>query len=171
MMSILIPVEWDGEAFAPAHGFGRYADQHFVIGERYVMEPVEDRSAKSHRQFFAAIREAWMNLPEHLAETIPSPEALRKRALIMTGYRDETSIVCASAAEARRVAAFVRPTDEFAIVSINGPVVVRWTAKSQSTRAMDRATFQQSKASVLDWIADLIGSTAGQVQREAGRAA
>ena len=170
-MSILIPCEWDGEAFAPARGFGRMCDQHFVIGERYVLEPVEDRSAKSHKQFFAAIREAWVNLPEHLADGIASPEALRKRALIMTGYRDETSIVCASAAEARRVAAFVRPTDEFSIVSVNGPVVIRWTAKSQSTRAMDKAMFQRSKSDVLDWISDLIGSTAGQIQHEAGRAA
>lgn len=166
-----LPCTWDGEVLIPARGFHRYADKHLVIGERYIVETVEERSAKSHRHYFAAIREVWANLPEQLAEQCPSPEALRKRALIMTGYRDETSIVCASKAEAIRVAAFVRPADEFAVVSVNGPVVVRWTAKSQSSRAMDKATFRASKDAVLDWCAGLIGSTAGEVQREAEGAA
>lgn len=156
---MLVPCEWTGDGFTVARGFQKAADQHFVIGYRYILEPAEERSAKSHRHYFACIREAWLNLPEHLAADIASPEALRKRALIMTGYRDETAVVCSSAEEARKVAAFVAPADAFSVVSVVGSTVVRWTAQSQSTKAMDRQTFKRSKDETLDWIAALIGST------------
>jgi hypothetical protein len=54
-------------------------------GEIITVEEVKERSAKSHRHYFAVINEAWQNLPEDLADEFPNAEALRKRALIKNG--------------------------------------------------------------------------------------
>lgn len=170
-MSTIPPITfaWDGESMVPKHP--RLADRHFVVGEVYQLEVREDRSSASHRHYFAAIKEAHDNLPDEIAERFPTPEHLRKYALIRTGYRDERSIACASKAEAQRVASFVRPMDEFAIVTAQGPLVTVWTAKSQSVRAMDKKTFAESKEKVLDFIASLIGTSAAELSTHASEAA
>ena len=151
---------WDGACFRPASAhWARVAAQRFTAGEVHQMEVREDRSAASHRAYFAQINEAWKTLPDEAADRFPTPDALRKFALIRTGYRDERSIACASKAEAQRVAAFVKPMDEFAVVTVTGPTVTVYTARSQSMRAMDKATFQKSRDDVLAYIAQMIGTT------------
>ena len=161
-MTAIIPCRWDGENFTPTRGHARRADEHFVVGLVYSLEPIEQRSAATHRHYFATINDMWQSLPDHLADRFPTAEHLRKHGLIMAGYRDETTMVASSRAEALRLAAFIRPIDEFQIVSVNGPIVVRWTAKSQNMRAMDSKTFAAIKTAVLDWISDLIGSHVGR---------
>jgi hypothetical protein len=137
----------------------RATDQAFEVGRRYWLENVSPRSPATHNHFFALVSEAFDNLPEHLATRFADPDSLRKYALCMTGWRDERSIVCASKAEARRVAAFVAPMDAYAIVSVNEAMVVVWTARSQSMRAMGKRDFQRSKDDVLSYLATLIGTT------------
>lgn len=169
-MSTDTPVlwRWDGEAMHPlSQVWAKRADQQFVIGETYRMEAREERSARSHSHYFACVHEAWMNLPEHEALRYPTAEHLRKYALVMTGYRDERTIACASKAEAERVAAFVRPMDDYAVVSVREAVVRVWTAKSQSVRAMGKKPFQESKTKVLDFLADLIGADPTSLSRAA----
>lgn len=168
----MIPVlafQWDGEAMVPRHP--KLADRHYVIGEVYQLEIREDRSAASHRHYFAAIKETHDNLPDEIAERLPTPEHLRKFALIRKGYRDERTIVCASKAEALRIASFIRPMDDFAIVTTDGATVTAWTAKSQSVRAMPRGEFQKSKDDVLDFLAGLIGTSPDELARHAEQAA
>lgn len=148
---------WDGEAMRPANP--KLADRHFVIGEAYPLIVNEERSTNSHSHYFAALNEAWKNLPEAEAERWPTVEHLRKYALIRAGFRDERSIVCASKAEAQRMAAFVKPMDEYAIVATSEAVVRVYTAKSQSMRAMGKADFQASKDAVLTIVSQLIGVT------------
>lgn len=152
-----LPMTWDGEAMRVRPSFQRQADAMFCVGEVYTMQPVEERSAASHRHYFSAINEAWMNLPEDMAPRYPTAEALRKAALIRAGYRDERSIVCASKAEALRLASFIRPMDDFAYVTVSEAVVTVYTAKSQSVRAMGKAEFQKSKDDVLTALAQMIG--------------
>jgi hypothetical protein len=166
-MTAIFPLafRWDGEVMRPTNA--RAADRLYVVGEVYRMEPVEDRSAASHRHYFAAINDAHDNLPHELAERFPTPDALRKYALIRTGFRDERSIIASSKAEARRLAAFIRPIDEFSVVSVHDAAVVVWTAKSQSMRAMGRKDFQASKDAVLGFVAELIGVAPGQLGRAA----
>lgn len=160
---------WDGEAMVPRHP--KLADKHFVVGEDYTLEVREDRSAASHRHFFAAIKEAHDNLPEHLAERWPTPEHLRKFALIKTGHADHRSIACSSKAEALRVAAFVKPIDEYSVVVAQEATVIVFTAKSQSVRAMGKPAFQKSKDDVLSFVASLIGTDAATLQRHTSEAA
>jgi hypothetical protein len=161
--------KWDGEVFRPKHP--KLADKHFVIGETYVLEKRHDRSHASHSHFFAAVHEAWANLPEDVAERFPTEDHLRKYALVKAGFRDEHSIACSSKAEAQRVAAFVRPIDDYAVVVVNGAQVLCYTAKSQSYRAMGRAEFQRSKDAVLEILAAMIGNTKKALEQNAGKAA
>lgn len=156
---------WEGDLMRPLAP--KLADKHYVVGEKYRLVPHEERSASSHAHFFASVAEAWGNLPEHLAERFVSSEHLRKFALIKAGYRDERSIVAASKAEAQRMAAFIKPLDDFAVVAVTEAVVTVYTAKSQSMKAMGKATFQDSKEKVLQVLADMAGVTPDELKRNA----
>jgi len=160
---------WTGEAMVPTHP--SIAGKHFALDEIYRLVEHNDRSQKSHSHYFAALHEGWQNLPEHIAERFPTDEHLRKYALIKAGYHDSQSITCASKAEAVRVAAFIRPADEFSVVTVTEATVTRYAAKSQKLRAMGRDVFQKSKSDVLDVIAALVGVKSDQLKREATRAA
>jgi len=157
-MTPLPPMQWDGDALVPLPNFAKRADSVFVVGEVYRLAPVEDRSPASHRHFFATVNNAWKNLPEDMAERFPTSEHLRKWCLVKAGYRDERTFVASSKAEAVRLAAFVRPIDDYAIVTVNGNTVTQYTAKSQAGRAMNKADFQKSKDAVLDILAEMIGT-------------
>jgi hypothetical protein len=147
--------EWDGEVMKPLNS--RRADAFYTVGERYLMAPVCHRSEISHKHEFAWLREAWMSLPENLADQYATSEHLRKRALIDAGYYNESITDVGSNAGALRVAAAFRAIDEFSLVIVRGPVVVRRTAKSQSRRAMGAKEFQESKTAIMDVIAQMLG--------------
>lgn len=160
---------WDGEAMVPKHP--RLADKHYVVGQEYRLVEEAARSANSERHQFAEIDEAWGNLPEELALEFPSPTHLRKYALIKAGYCDKSSFVCGSKAEALRLVAYLKPIDEFAVVDVSANVVTRYTAQSQSRRAMGAQKFQESKSAVLEILSDMIGVDAATLQVNAGKAA
>lgn len=153
---------WSGEAMVPLSRFAPRCDKTFVVGEVYRLDAVEERSQKSHNHYFATLTEMWLSLPDAIAVQFPTVEALRKHALIMTGYRRERKFVTGSPVEARKLAAFLRPQsidDDYAIISVAGPAVVEWKAMSQSRKAMpEKGQFNRSKQAVLDWVSDLIGA-------------
>jgi hypothetical protein len=158
-MSSSIPMAytWEGDAFRPLKRFQAEADRSFVIGETYRLAEIEERSDKTHKHEFAWLREAWLNLPDDQSERFPSPEHLRKMGLIKGGFCDQRQVVCASKAEAQRIAAFIKPMDPYALVTVKDAIVTVYTAQSQSRRAMDKATFQASKQAILDNVSGLIG--------------
>lgn len=160
---LLLRYEGDGEFRTISSWWAGRADKAFVVGELYRLVEHHDRSMNSHRHFFASIAEAWKNLPDEMLDEYPTAEHLRKRALIRKGYADERSFVCASKAEAQRMAAFMKPMDDYAVVSVREAVVRVWTAKSQSVKAMGNRDFQQSKSDVLDFVAGLLGVTADEL--------
>ncbi len=160
---------WTGDAMVPVHL--SHARRQFAVGEEYRLEVREERSINSHNHYFAVLTEAWQNLPESLADRFPSPDHLRKWCLIKAGYRDERSFACASQNEARSIAAFIRPLDDFAVITVRDRVLVVYTAKSQSIRAMGRKEFTASKNAVLDVLAKLLAVNAPDLEKNAGRAA
>ena len=173
MVTAPILCEWTGESFVPASGFwARKADAAYVVHEKYQMVEQNERSTATHNHFFAVVAEAWKNLPERYTDAswAQSPEHLRKYALIRKGYSNSQTLVCSSRAEAMRVAAFLRPIDEFAVVTVNEAAVTRYTAKSQSRKAMGKEVFQESKQAVLDYLDDLLTLPRGTLQKE-GKAA
>lgn len=152
MSGDLIQCVWTGAAFAPSTPFqARLAADRFGEGEVVAVSAENERSAKSHRHYFAALKDIWLNLPERCAseQWAQSPEHLRKYLLIRAGFCDTHTLPCSSAAEARRVAAFMRPVDEFSIVLAREATVVRYVAKSQSAKAMGAKAFRASKDAVL----------------------
>lgn len=169
--SLPLLYRWTGEGMTPLPRFMRQCDAEFVIGDIYLLARHEDRSAASHAHYFASVSEAWKNLPEHMSDRWPTADHLRKFALIQTGHRDERSIVCSSKAEARKLAAFIKPMDEYAVVAVSEAVVSVFTAQSQSMRAMGRAAFQRSKDDVLGCLAGLISVTPEALEKNAGMAA
>lgn len=149
------PFEWDGEVMRPLRP--RRADAFYTVGERYILAPISQRSDATHKHEFAWLREAWMSLPETLADQYPTTEHLRKRALIDAGYYDETIVDAGTAAAAIRVASAFRSIDDFSLVIVRGPYVIRRSAKSQSKRAMGAAVFQESKTKIMELIAQMLG--------------
>jgi hypothetical protein len=164
-MSMNAPLRLRYEGEGRFRALTNRADEDFVVGEVYPMVEERDRSTNSHNHFFATVTQAWKTLPEELSEQYPTADHLRKKALVWKGWRDERTIACASKAEAERVAAFVKPMDDFAVVTRVDAVVRVWTAKSQSKKAMGAADFQQSKQDVLDFIDDLLGVERGSTAR------
>jgi len=56
--------------------------------------------------------------------------------------------------------------DDYAVVVARDAVVVVWTAKSQSMKAMGKVEFQRSKDAVLTECARLIGVDTGALKRQ-----
>lgn len=151
---------WEGDCFKPVGPhWARLCDKYFTIGEKYELVEKQERSHATHAHYFAAVHDAWLNLPEALAVEYPNPEKLRKHALIKAGYADSQTHVCSSKAEAARLAAFIRPMDEFSVVATSACTVTRYTAKSQSMRAMGKEDFQRSKEAVLEVLAAMVGTS------------
>jgi len=150
---------WDGAVMTPLRP--KAAQQAYGQGEGvHWLEEASERSWASHAQQFAWIAEAWQQLPEDVMELYPSPEHLRKRALIQAGFFRETVIDAGSKAAALRVAAYARGDDEFAHVVTRGPLVVIRKARSQRMTGHDRMTraeFQASKDGVMKVVGELIG--------------
>ncbi len=161
---------WRDGAFVPdGQRLASYCDEIFGEGEVVTFERHEEQSTASRNHYFACIKTAFDNLPEG-DERFPTPEALRKWALIRAGYCIENSIACESEEQARTVASFMGNT-EGTIIVVRGTIVKRYTAKSQSVKAMNKEEFQRSKVDVLDTIAELIAVKRKKLQDNAGRAA
>ncbi|MDE4176334.1 hypothetical protein PXK01_19435 [Phaeobacter sp. PT47_59] len=142
-------------------------------GELVTVSIDRDRSGKSHRHQFAWIKDAWGSLPESVmhmpwAET---PEALRKHALIATGFHQVYTLDCGANATARRVKAALLAAEVkahgYALGQVQGPVVRVWTPESQSVRAMGGDRFRESKNAILDWISAQVGVTPEELRRAA----
>lgn len=159
----------DGGAMVPIRA--QSAARRYKDREEYVFVEYHDRSLESHDHQFAFIGEAWKQLPEKVMDLYPSPLALRKAALIDTGWFDEELIDCSTKAAAERVAASIRKRSDFSLVIIRGVFVIIRDAKSQSRRAMEKKDFQASKTAILEWVAALIGVTPETLTQNAGRAA
>ena len=167
-----IPCNWDGEAFVPVSPrFGKLADRFFTIGETYAMVVEQPRSSASHNHQFAWLHNAWMTLPEDIAHLYPTEDHLRRRALIEAGYYTEVAIDAGSRAAAVRVAAAVPAIDEFAFAKIEGSTVLIRRAKSQSMRAMGAQQFYDSKAAIMQVIADMLSVSPADLVKHAERAA
>ena len=162
-MPPLFTFVWKSGAMMPLGRFASRASEEFKDGEYYKLEVHEERSWNSHKHYFASLHDLWLNLPETAAMEpwAQSYEHLRKYALIKTGWNDSQTYACTSQAEAQRWALNMRPLDEYAIVIAQGPLVVRYTAKTQSMKAMGKDDFQASKDDVLGFCESLVQRTHG----------
>ena len=166
-----VRLRWNGDSFTPISPMQqKRCDEWFVIGEVYDIEAIEQRSAKSHRHYFFMLREIWKNLPHEIEGLYPSPEHLRKRGLIETGYYNLHPFVCDTEDGAVALKQYLIKDSgtEFDLIITKGNVMYRYVAKSQRTRgpdAMDKKTFQKSKEDVLQWASALIGLTPSDIKK------
>jgi len=142
-------------------------DQDYVVGQRYRMDVMEERSAVSHSHYFACLNEAWLNLPEDQSKRFPSPNHLRKWALVQCGYCHESHSVFSTKQDAITAATLIRKTDKFSVLTVHDNIVTRYEPESQSTKSMDKKRFQESKDKVLELLASMVGVTAKQLEKEA----
>lgn len=149
-----LPFRWDGRNMVPR--FPERAAHHYEVGQTYLMVEHSHRSRAEHNFYFAAIANAWENLPEEVADELPSPDHLRAWALVKAGYADKDIIKCASNDDAIVLAAVAKAGSKIRIVEVVGKVVTVWTPHSQSMRAMGKTKFQESKQKVLDVLAGMI---------------
>jgi hypothetical protein len=136
----------------------RLAERSRTSSHAYRLIVAAERSAASHRQYMAAVSEAWANLPERLVGHFPSPDHLRRWALIKTGYCHIEKIV----GNRRRVA-----VNGYSVITVEDGVTTVYTAKSQSYTAMGKDEFQKSKDAVLDYLAKLIETTTDELKKAA----
>jgi hypothetical protein len=155
-------------AMVPQPRYDNVCKRQFAEGEVYPMEVVEERSMASHRQFFAALKSAYDNLPEKIAARWPSPEHYRKWCLIECGYFTEKDFDMASEKHAKALATFVRTEDSYARITIHGTKVIVRKAESQAIPAMKKARFEESKKAVLELADSMTGVEPGTHWREGG---
>lgn len=162
-----VPCMFKNGVFHPLGRARNVVAAHYTENEVVLLAPVEETSPASMAHEFAWLKDAWLSLPEVLAETFPTPEHLRKRALIMGGFFNETAVDAGTNAAALRVAAFMRGQDEFAWVVVRGPLAVMRTAKSQSKRTMKKDEFQASKTALMEVVAGMLGVEPNQLPKQA----
>lgn len=151
---------WQGDCFTPASPFwAKKADATYVIGERYDLVEVQERSTKSHAHLFASIAEAHANLRDELLDEYPTPDRLRRKLLIKGGFCSEQSIVCSTRAEAQRWTDIMRQREPDSVVIARGTVVRIYVAESMSYRTMNKERFGAAKNFILNELASMLGTT------------
>jgi hypothetical protein len=162
-MTDVLPMRYMGEGMFKCL---RPRQIRLEVGDVSGWQMAEHRSAESHRHYFSCIRNAWINLPDDLADRLPSPEHLRHHALVKTGFGKISEMAFKGNPEAIRAAAVMSEMDTYAVVNVSGPVVTIGRAESQSMKAMGKARFQESKEAVLNYISQLIGTDAATLGRQ-----
>jgi hypothetical protein len=159
-------------AMVPLPRFRKLCDELFSVHEEYPLVVLENRSMASHNHYFAAVEEGWSNLAEEFSGKFPTPEHLRADCLIEAGFYNEATYDCDTKADARRLALALRKKEPLARIGFrnDGKTVVEKTAHSQSTAAMKKQDFEDSKAAVLALVAAMARTTPAQLHREAERA-
>ncbi len=106
------------KAMVPLPRFGNMCGRQYHYGEEYPLVPLEARSRASHNQYFAALHDGFMNLPEKIAARWPSEEHLRKWLLVETGWFEEKEFDFDTEAQAKRLGTFIRTEDEYARIAV-----------------------------------------------------
>lgn len=173
-----IRARWTGESFYPVNTAGRrWCVDQLKLGEIVAFEIQRDRNMASHRHYFAAINQAWANLPEWVLDApyAKSAETMRRHALIVGGFADAEVVDAGAPAVAERIASMMKRDGDkvagYCIVQVRGQVVTRFTAQSQSVKAMGRDEFERSKRSVLDWCSAQIAVNLADLSDAAERGA
>lgn len=167
-------------AMVPLPRYARLSRKQYAENEEHTLEPLTFRDMRRHNHFFAAVGEAFKNLPETVSARWPTSEHFRKWVLVECGYFDEKEFDCPDEEFAKRLAFFVRSEDEYARISVHRmenptpkcafKVIVR-RAKSQGLASMKPEEFYQSKKDVLDYVSGMVGVTSTELKKNARKSA
>jgi hypothetical protein len=166
-----MPFVWRAGAMWPDPRFAQLAKRQFADGARYVLEPHDEVSHAERGHYFASVNDAWKNLSDEATARYPTPNHLRKWALVKAGWRKENFTVCDSDDRALHLAAFVRNLDDAAVVVVEKNVVRTYVARTQKIGPpeqgyMTRDEWKRSKQDVLDILSGTIGVSRKALERE-----
>lgn len=153
----------------PHQRFRQLCDRQFELEEDYPLARIENRSMASHNYYFAALSDAFDNLPEAWAQEFPSAEHMRKWVLIEVGFFTIEEHDFDTAKDAKKFAALIRKLDEYARIKIVGTTVMIRRAKSQDHRSMKKEEFEASKSAVLEYTSQVIGVKREQLESAAAQ--
>lgn len=170
-------------AMVPTIRYRNLAKRQFHIDAEYPLAIIEERSRPAHSRYFAALNDAFENLPEGIAARFPTAMHFRKWLLIEAGWFVEKEFRFKGhdrKVQARRLATYVRTEDEYARITISdiveedgspASVVIIRKAQSQDHSSMDKEKFKASSDAVLDLAAHFIQVPRGKLLQEAGQSA
>lgn len=173
-----LPFRWSGFTMVPEAKFSALAKRQFADGGVYVLEAHEPASHADRGHYFASIREAWQNLDAAATARYPTPEALRKWALISAKWRHENAVFGPSEAWAVATVAFNKRHDDLCVTVVHKPEregdlwsVRIYVARSQKIGRpedglMTKEEWRQSRDDVLAILSGKIGVTKKQLERE-----
>lgn len=152
--------------FAPNSNYwARKADEAFEAGRTYTIVEHAERSSATHAHLFAVLHEAFMSIPDALLADYPNETVLRKKMLIRAGYCHQNDVLCASHAEAQRMAVLAHNLDPYCIAIPKMNVCRIMTAESLSRKAMGAKRFQEAKEGILRELEKLLGVSPGALEK------
>lgn len=104
-------------AHVPISRYRKAAKAQFAIGDECPLIKLQPRDMRSHNHYFAAVGNAFDNLPHTIAARFPSAEHLRKWALIETNWfveKEWTFEGRGAEVQAKKLGTFIRTEDEYA---------------------------------------------------------
>ncbi len=154
----------DDGVMAPLPRFRALCDRQYAVGEEYALGPVENIPGNSRAPLFIAAKETWNSLPED-DDRFPTPEHLRKRALVRAGWATHAQYVLDTPKDAKALALALRQHDGYAVIRISGSTVEVWTAKSIAAGQISAEEWKVVKERALAFLATVTGVTSGELQR------
>jgi hypothetical protein len=103
------------------------------------------------KRFFACIREAHGTLNERDKQRFPNSEHLRKEALIAAGHCDRIMVVSELSSIAA-IAESYKFLDRYCVVTIKGPVIEIFKARSMARKQLLKVEFLDVQAKIFNWI-------------------
>lgn len=158
------------KVMVPHQRFWPLCERQFSVDEDYPLSPVENRSMRSHNHYFAALGDAFDNLPEAWAQEFPSAEHMRKWVLIECGYFHLEEYDFDTEKDAKAFATGTRRRDEYCRIKRVGTTIIVKSAKSQD-HSMKAEEFQKSKTDVLDYCSQIIGVRRAELEKVAEKTA
>ena len=132
-------------------------DKKLVVGECYRLDIYNERSEAFHGKYFATISEAWTHLPMPWDQMLPTPEHLRKYALIKAGWCDSIIMPMKSKTDAIASVHAMKLLDAYCIATATGNVLTIWKARSQRKAFQSAKEFYETAVRVFDVIGGIIG--------------
>lgn len=165
----------------PVVRYRNVAKRAYHLGAEYPLVIQETRSRAAHNRYFAALNEAFDNLPEGIAARWQNFDHFRKWLLIESGWYTEKEFAFhgrTAKRDAHRLSTFIRTDTEeeylrIWVTEVNPTlykVIVR-RAKSQDHQHMDKQAFKESSDAVLELASHFIQVPKGKLLKNAGRAA
>ena len=155
----MIRLRYDGAGtfIPPGVAVRELLDRKLVIGECYRVSIYHERSETYHAKYFATIAEAWQHLPNPWDQMLPSPEHLRKYALIKAGWCDSVTLPLKSKSDAIAGVNAARFIDAYCVATATANVLTIFKARSQRKAFQDAHSFYETAVRVFDVIGGIIG--------------